>query len=125
MYREAEMERHKENGKLEVEGVVQIVVVDDNGRGEHYPDGNDERGGQFQFRFGCRAGGRGGQRRSRLFGLLFGTVVEKTIVFNIDGTSAVFEELFCCRHCCWLKKRKKGATNQLASGRSWLDLVSL
>jgi hypothetical protein len=115
MYREAKMERNEENGKLEVEGVVQIVVVDDDGRGEHYPDGDDERGGQFRFRFGARAGGRGGQRRSRLFGLLLGAVVEEISVFDIDGTSAVLEELFC-RHC-WMKKerRKGGSDYQLAS----------
>ena len=60
MYREAKMERNEENGKLEVEGVIQIVVIDDDGRGEHYPYRNDERGGQFRFLLGGRAGGRGG-----------------------------------------------------------------
>jgi hypothetical protein len=55
MYREAKMERNEENGKLEVEGVVQIVVIDDDGRGEHYPYGNDECGGETRFQLGGRA----------------------------------------------------------------------
>ena len=55
MYREAKMERNEENGKLEVEGVVQIVVVDDDGRRERHPQGNDERSGDIRFRFGGRA----------------------------------------------------------------------
>ena len=37
------MERDEENGKLEVERVVQIIVIYNDGGGEHYPDGDDDR----------------------------------------------------------------------------------
>jgi hypothetical protein len=123
MYREAKMEGDEEHGKLEVEGVVQIVVVDNDGRGEHYPDGNDERGGQFRFRFGCRAGGRGGQLRSRQFGLLFGAVVEEIIVFDIDGR-APFSKNFSA-DIVEVKERRRVISWRAWTGLSWLGQVML
>lgn len=45
-YSKAEVEGDEENGELEVEGVVQIVVVDDDGGGQHDPDGYDHRRGK-------------------------------------------------------------------------------
>lgn len=55
MYREAKVVCNEENGILEVERVVQIVVIDNDGGREGYPDGNDDRSGQLGFVFGGRA----------------------------------------------------------------------
>lgn len=40
---EEKMPCYKEHGELEVEGVVQVVVVDDDRRTKHYPYGNYHR----------------------------------------------------------------------------------
>lgn len=39
----------EEDGEPKVEGVVQVVVVDDDGGREHDPDGNDGRGRELVF----------------------------------------------------------------------------
>ena len=93
-YREAKVERDEENGKLEVERVVQIIVIYDNAGREHYPDGNDDRCRQLLFRFGSRAGGRGRQWCGRMVvDIWFVMVVEEISMFNVDGTATVLEEL--------------------------------
>jgi hypothetical protein len=51
-YGKAKMPSDEKYGKLELEGVVQIIVIDDDSRGEHDPDGDDERGGQSLWRGG-------------------------------------------------------------------------
>jgi hypothetical protein len=38
------MPSDEKHGKFEVERVIEIIVVDDDGRGEHDPDGNDKCG---------------------------------------------------------------------------------
>ncbi len=45
MYRETEMECYEENGEAEVEGVVQIIVIYNDGGRKNYPDGYDESRG--------------------------------------------------------------------------------
>lgn len=42
-YSKAEVESDEKNGKLEVEGVVQVIVVDDDAGGQYDPDGYDHR----------------------------------------------------------------------------------
>ncbi len=61
-YRKAEVESDEEDGVPKVEGVVQVVIVDDDGGGEHDPDRDDGRGGQLIFWLWRGRGGGGGQR---------------------------------------------------------------
>lgn len=49
-YGKSKVESDEEDGELEVSGVVQVVVVDDNRGGEHDPDRDDGRGRQLLLR---------------------------------------------------------------------------
>jgi hypothetical protein len=46
-YSKAKVPSDEKYGELELEGVVQIIVIDNDSGGEHDPDWNDEWGGQF------------------------------------------------------------------------------
>jgi hypothetical protein len=58
-YGKAEVVSDEEDGELEVEGVVQVIVIDDNRGREHDPDRDDH--GRRQLGLGLL--GRGGARQ--------------------------------------------------------------
>lgn len=94
-YSKAKVESDEKNRELEVESVVEIVVVDDDRRGQDNPYGNDHRGRKLWFWGGRRDGG-GQWANGVALGLLFWLGIEELGLFDqIDWTTGVLEELFC------------------------------
>lgn len=96
------VESDEEDGIPEVEGVVQVVVVDDDRGGEHDPDRDDGRGRQLVLWLWL---GRGRWRWQRTAAAT--TDVTRDVHFRfrvekvgrgglvgVDGTTAILEELF-------------------------------
>ncbi len=61
-HRKGQMKSDQEDRESELEGVVQVVIVDDDRGAEDDPDGYDGSRGQLVFRRGWSCGGRGESR---------------------------------------------------------------
>lgn len=97
----SKVESDEEDGIPEVEGVVQVVVVDDDRGGEHDPDRDNGRGRQLILWLWL---GRGRWRWQRTAAAT--TDVTRDVYFRfrvekvggglvgVDGTTAILEELF-------------------------------
>ena len=104
-YGESKVEGDEEDGEPEVEGVVQVVVVDDDRGGEHDPDRDDGRGGQLVLWLWLRRGRGCGQRtaaattdvdvvRDVYFRFRRVEEVGGGGLVDVDGTTAILEEFF-------------------------------
>ena len=104
-YGESKVEGDEEDGEPEVEGVVQVVVVDDDRGGEHDPDRDDGRGRQLVLWLWLRRGRGCGQRtaaaatdvdivRDVYFRFRRVEEVAGGGLVDVDGTTAILEEFF-------------------------------